>query len=88
MTSTQGDVNSNDLLDSRAEQEGGVRKRLFPNCFRCELPVEIEDYKRQLLYCPECRTAIRAEMRAEQEAQKLQIVQEEVRRMDWPDTIE
>jgi hypothetical protein len=64
--------------------ERGAEERLFPNCFRCDLPFEIEDFKRQLIYCPECRAAIRAE----REAKAMQAIREEIAQMEWPDIIE
>lgn len=54
--------------------------RIYPDCFRCEKPFELEYGEPQYTYCPNCREAIRAES----EERRLKV---EVDAMGWPETI-
>lgn len=58
-----------------------VYARIFLNCFRCDLPFDLPDVKRQKIYCPLCRGIL------EREAAEAWI-KGEVERMEWPEVID
>lgn len=54
--------------------------RLFPDCFRCDLPFDLAEGDPQYIYCPSCREIIRQESIEQR-------IKAEVEAMGWPDTI-